>query len=112
MKQYICSNCGQRVRLAKTPTFCPFCGNENIFPDNEKSKKYAAMKIGELQNLLPQRDLAWDAYVKISAQCEDILQTLRQYAKRGIIDKSDIPSTDKKHLATALKEYREAKTTK
>lgn len=109
MKQYICSNCGQRVRLSKTPTFCPFCGNENIFPDNEKSKKYAAMKIEELKNLLPQRDLAWNDYAEIYVRCEDITQTLRQYAKRGIINTSDIPKTEKKCLAIALKEYRKTK---
>lgn len=109
MKQYICGNCGQRVRLTNTPVCCLFCCSKNIFPDNEKAKKHALNKIEELKNLLPQRASAWDAYVKISAQCEDILQTLRQYSKRGIIDKSDIPTTDKQHLAAALKEYRKTK---
>lgn len=109
MKQYICGNCGQRVRLTNTPVCCPFCCSKNIFPDNEKSKKYALSKIEELNALLPQRTSAWNSYVGISVKCEDILQTLRQYAKRGVIDKSDIPTVEKQHLTEALKEYRKTK---
>lgn len=109
MKQYICNNCKQRVRLSKQPMCCPFCCSEKIFPDNEKAKKHATEKIEELKKLLPQLDSAWDSYVKLHAQYEDIMQTLRQYTKRCIIDKSDIPKIEKKHLAAALKEYRETK---
>lgn len=109
MKQYICSNCKQRIRLNKKPICCPFCCSDQIFPDNEKSKRYALKKIDELKNLLPKLDSTWNSYVKVSVQCEDIMQILRQYAKRGIIDKSDIPKIEKKQLAVALKEYRETK---
>lgn len=109
MKQYICGSCKQRVRLSKKPMCCPFCCSEKIFPDNEKAKKHAISKIEELKNLIPQIDSTWNAYVEVSAKYEDIMQTLRQYAKRGIIDKMDIPKVEKKHLAVALKEYRESK---
>lgn len=109
MKQYICNNCNQRIRLAKTPVCCPFCCSERIFPDNEKARKHALNKIDELKSLLPEIDSAWDSYVKVNAQREDIMQTLRQYVKRGIIDKSDIPTIEKKQLSVALKEYRKSK---
>lgn len=109
MKQYICNNCNQRIRLAKAPVCCPFCCSERIFPDNEKARKHALNKIEELKNLLPEIDSAWDSYVKVNAQREDIMQTLRQYVKRGIIDKSDIPVIEKKQLSVALKEYRKSK---
>ena len=109
LKQYICNNCKQRVRLSKTPVCCPFCCSEEIISDNEKAKKHAQKKIEELQNLLPQLDSAWNDYAEIYVRCEDITQTLRQYAKRGIINTSDIPKTEKKCLAIALKEYRKTK---
>lgn len=109
MKQYICNNCNQRIRLAKVPVCCPFCCSELIFPDNEKAKKHALNKIEELKSLLPEIDSAWNSYVKVNAQREDIMQTLRQYVKRGIIDKLDIHMIEKKQLSIALKEYRKSK---
>jgi hypothetical protein len=63
-------------------------------------------KIAELKNLLPQRDSAWNSYIEVNARCKAISQVLRQYVKCGVIDKTDIPRSEKTHFVVKVKESR------
>lgn len=105
-KSYICMNCGETGLFAKMPNFCPNCGSTDIRKNDFEAREHAKEIAEEMKLLVPEIENTWSAYVNAYVEFENRRRLLDGYVRRGIIDKSDIPTVEKKKLSDALYEYR------
>lgn len=104
--QYVCMKCGEKIRVSKAPTYCPFCGADGLERDNSASKKYGEEMILQATELVPQIEAAQERYISLLAQFENLMQKIRPYVMRGAIDPERVPKIEKITLRTALAEHR------
>lgn len=104
--EYKCNDCGNVVRLAKAPRFCPFCGSESIERDLTKARANAFQLIESCNKLAAEMEPIFNAYLEKMAQYEWNMQTLRTYKMRGIITEEELPKYRRPQIQRALAEYR------
>lgn len=111
MQEYICGKCGQSFRMAKKPSFCPFCGGQGSVALNQKKARETALRlISELtESDIPVLEAIRQGYVEQMAIVEYKKQTLRKYKQRGVITEEEMPSYHYPTVNEALKEYRRMK---
>ena len=73
--------------------------------DNE-CKKINEEIINQVNELIPKLEKAWNDYVELYCEFENRRRVLDGYVRRGVIEKSDVPKSEKKKLLEALTEYR------
>ena len=107
-KRYFCNDCGEGYNFSKVPSFCPNCGSDRIELDNRKAKAHTKELIDRMNELVPQIESAWQTYVDLNVEFENMRRVLYDYSRRmrGIINKEDIPVVRKKKQLEALYEYR------
>lgn len=105
-RSYICGECGETGLFAKVPSFCPYCGSGDFRINNIEAKKHANEIVDEMKLLVPEIEKKWTAYVDAYVEFESRRRLLDSYVRRGIIDKSTIPTVEKKKVLDALYEYR------
>lgn len=102
MGQYKCKNCNAGFRLARRPAFCPFCGSNKIGLDHGKARETGLALIAECNAIAVSLEELWAQYIKLLAEYENKMQTLRVYKKRGIIKEEELPRYNKPTLKNEL----------
>ena len=81
-KRYICYDCGEGHIFAKKPSFCPNCGSSNIGINNLKAKAHAQELVDKMNNLVPQIESAWQAYITLYVEFENMRRIAWGYARK------------------------------
>lgn len=84
--QFICSSCQEHFTLTSDAKYCPICSGALI----SKTVLCANQKIEQLEKIMPILNKKYSEFAEIYAQYKIINETLRTYAARGIIDRSQV----------------------
>lgn len=112
----ICNDCGKNFNFSAVPRFCPFCGSSDVERrkkatcKNEYKKRDARKTALELikrsNELTMELDALMEKYKPIYLERECMLNTLRVYKGRGIINELEMPKIKRHNIQKELAEYR------
>lgn len=117
--QIVCEECGASYEVnlsmeADGVAYCARCGGlARAIKVGGKARIHAEETMDEMRKIRPDMIEARRKYLAVAAYYEALMQTLRVYKKRGIVEQKEVDalsfgkSEDKKLMTDAVKEYRE-----
>jgi DNA-directed RNA polymerase subunit RPC12/RpoP len=92
MKTYRCANCDKTMLANETPMYCPYCGAHGKMMRSRRDKCCSPEETAsKLAALLPSYKAAYEAFVKVYAECRVLKQRLDVAVARGYYDAYKVP---------------------
>ena len=91
MSRFRCETCGAEFYITVKPTFCTICGGKAIRPGTKKAAERAEKGIAECNDLITQMIQIYEKLTDLYVRYMTVHELLKGYAKRGIIDKDQVP---------------------
>lgn len=90
--KYRCERCGTEFYITVKPTFCAICGGDQIFRGSKKSEETAKKHIAECNDVIIQIKQICEKLTDLYIRYMKAHELLKGYARRGIIDKDQVPT--------------------
>ena len=85
-QQYFCQKCNEGFLLVQGSKYCPKCGSVIT----SKAEITAQNKITEMNAIMPKLKQKYNDFAILYAKYKILNETLRSYARRGIINREEI----------------------
>ena len=92
MKTYRCANCDRSMAANEAPMYCPYCGAHGKMMRARQAPMCSPEEnASKLAALLPSYKAAYQAFIKVYAECRTLKQRLDTAVARGYYEASKVP---------------------